>query len=405
MVDYAKEVCVGHNKQDRVKGLEEKKAALVSQLETVQASSEKIVNFLKDKEQVKKLIESNNFTAFHLLENFKITKQEIDALYAFTKFQYEGGKYNEVIENLHYYRTLVNTSDPQKGLQALWGKLASEILMSKWEEAEQDLLKLRDAIDPRDDSREDHSNAIKLAQSPLKQLQQRVWLLHWGLFIFFQVPNRATTMLDLYLGNDRYLRSIEIQAPWILRYMTIAAVLTKYRIKELVKFVEQESYNYSDPITEFLRFLYVKFDFDNAEKQLALCDQVLQRDYFISGTQEAVQRRVREEFLYAARLAISEVFCRIHSTIDIGMMAQKLGKPNEESERWIVNLIRNAKLDAKIDSAKNQVIVSSPIPNVYQQLQEKTKTLSVRATVLASSCDAQSSSQQQQQQQNKDTAK
>jgi len=32
------------------------------------------------------------------------------------------------------------------------------------------------------------------------------------------------------------------------------------------------------------------------------------------------------------------------------MLAEKLNMAPEEAERWIVNLIRNARLDAKIDS-------------------------------------------------------
>lgn len=32
------------------------------------------------------------------------------------------------------------------------------------------------------------------------------------------------------------------------------------------------------------------------------------------------------------------------------MLAEKLNMTEEEAERWIVNLIRNARLDAKIDS-------------------------------------------------------
>lgn len=32
------------------------------------------------------------------------------------------------------------------------------------------------------------------------------------------------------------------------------------------------------------------------------------------------------------------------------MLAEKLNMTNEEAEKWIVDLIRNARLDAKIDS-------------------------------------------------------
>lgn len=38
------------------------------------------------------------------------------------------------------------------------------------------------------------------------------------------------------------------------------------------------------------------------------------------------------------------------------MLAEKLNMSPEEAERWIVNLIRNARLDAKIDS--KQVSIS-----------------------------------------------
>lgn len=34
------------------------------------------------------------------------------------------------------------------------------------------------------------------------------------------------------------------------------------------------------------------------------------------------------------------------------MLAEKLDMTPEDAERWIVNLIRNARLDAKIDSEK-----------------------------------------------------
>ena len=34
----------------------------------------------------------------------------------------------------------------------------------------------------------------------------------------------------------------------------------------------------------------------------------------------------------------------------ISMLAEKLNMSPDEAERWIVNLIRNARLDAKIDS-------------------------------------------------------
>jgi translation initiation factor 3 subunit E len=46
------------------------------------------------------------------------------------------------------------------------------------------------------------------------------------------------------------------------------------------------------------------------------------------------------------------------------VLAEKLNLNFEEAERWIVNLIRNSKLDAKIDSESGTVIMEPNHPNV-----------------------------------------
>ena len=54
----------------------------------------------------------------------------------------------------------------------------------------------------------------------------------------------------------------------------------------------------------------------------------------------------------------------------------------EEAERWIVNLIRNASLDAKIDSQKGVVVMGSQVLSPYQTIIEKTKNLFNRTQSL-----------------------
>lgn len=65
------------------------------------------------------------------------------------------------------------------------------------------------------------------------------------------------------------------------------------------------------------------------------------------------------------------------------MLAEKLNMTVEDAERWIVNLIRNARLDAKIDSQQGHVVMATQTVSPYQQLIEKTKMLSVRSQKLA----------------------
>jgi translation initiation factor 3 subunit E len=74
-----------------------------------------------------------------------------------------------------------------------------------------------------------------------------------------------------------YLNAVQTTCPHILRYITAAAIISKRRkniMKELVKIIQQESYNYRDPITELVECLYVNFDFDGAQVKLRKCDQV-----------------------------------------------------------------------------------------------------------------------------------
>ena len=59
----------------------------------------------------------------------------------------------------------------------------------------------------------------------------------------------------------------------------------------------------------------------------------------------------------------------------------------KEAERWIVNLIRNARLDAKIDTKRGHVVMSDHATNAHQQVIEKTKHLQFRTSLLSTFID------------------
>lgn len=80
-------------------------------------------------------------------------------------------------------------------------------------------------------------------------------------------------------------------------------------IKEVVRIVQTEEYQYQDPITRFLKELYVEFDFDSGRKWLEIAVAVVENDFFLSG--------FKSEFVDNARYLISETYCRIHQKIDI----------------------------------------------------------------------------------------
>jgi translation initiation factor 3 subunit E len=363
MVDFASDIYKSLYKTDAVPAeMKEKRDVVVAQLRKLQADCAPLLAVLDNEELVKKLRNDKQFNLPFLHDNYEVNQENVDALYKYAKFQFEIGNYTPVAAYLSHFRALSSNSD--KNFSALWGKLAAEILTHNWDTALDDLNRLKDLIETR-------------GFSPLVQLQQRTWLIHWSLFVFFNHPNGRNGIIDTFF-TDRYLNAIQTTCPHILRYLT-AAVITNRRkrnvLKDLVKVIQQESYKYRDPITEFVESLYVNFDFEGAQKKLRECRDVLMSDFFLVSC--------HDEFIENARLFIFETYCRIHQRIDIGMLAEKLNMDQESAERWIVNLIRNARLDAKIDSANNLVVMGSQHPSVYQQVIEKTKGVSFRSHVLA----------------------
>ena len=90
--------------------------------------------------------------------------------------------------------------------------------------------------------------------------------------VFFLNPKGHGNIIDLFLYQPQYLNSIQTMCPHVLCYLTTAVITNKdvgqceQVLKDLVKVIQQESYTYKDPITEFVECLYVNFDFDGAQK-------------------------------------------------------------------------------------------------------------------------------------------
>ncbi|XP_031561936.1 eukaryotic translation initiation factor 3 subunit E [Actinia tenebrosa] len=372
MVDFAMDVHRNLYPDEEVPtSLKEKRVEVVSELKELQAQTEPIMNCFTDPEfTIQMQSTRDGRQLFEYLEkNHDIKPEMMDILYKYAKFQYECGNYAGAAEYLYFYRVLAPGGD-RNSLNALWGKLASEILMQNWETALEDLNRLKEVI-------EGNTSA-----GTLQLLQERTWLIHWSLFVYFNHPKGRDLIIDLFLYQPAYLNAIQTMCPHILRYLTTAVITSKRRrtvLKDLVKVIQQESYTYRDPITEFLECLYVNFDFDGAQTKLRECETVLVNDFFLVAC--------LDDFIENARLFIFETFCRIHQCISISMLAEKLNMSPEEAERWIVNLIRNAKLDAKIDSKLGHVVMGVQAPSVYQQIIEKTKGLNFKSQMLAGNID------------------
>merc|ERR550519_992540 len=376
MVDFAMDVFSSLYPDKEVpKELRDKRVAVVSELKSLQSAVVPITQILEDKNVTEQIQNSRDGRQlFETLQKDHAFKPEyLDVLYDFAKFQYECGNYSGAAEYLYFHRVLAPPTD-KNFMNALWGKLASEILMQNWDTALEDVNRIKEIIDS---GGQVGGMSLGGMGNPLQALQQRAWLIHWSLFVFFNHPKGRDLLIDLFLYQPQYLNAIQTMCPHILRYLTTAVITNKRRrqiLKDLVKVIQQESYTYREPITEFLECLYVNFDFDGAQQKLRECETVLVNDFFLVAC--------IDDFIENARLFIFETFCRIHQCISINMLAEKLNMKPEEAERWIVNLIRNARLDAKIDSKQGHVVMGTQAVSPYQQVIEKTKGLAFRSQML-----------------------
>ncbi|RLN36192.1 eukaryotic translation initiation factor 3 subunit E-like [Panicum miliaceum] len=308
MVDYAMAIHRSLHGTDEAPGdMVARRAEVVDRLVALQTGpAMPLYAFLRDPQLVQLLRPDKQYNVHMLQERFQIGPDQIEALYDDAKFQFECGSYSDAAAYLYQYRVLSTNSE--------------------------------------------RSNF----SSPLNQLQSRIWLMHWSLFIFFNHENGRNGIIDLFF-QDRYLNAIQTNAHHLLRYLAIALVVNKRRrnmLKDLIKVIQQEQHSYKDPVTEFLECLYVNYDFDGAQQKLIECEQF---------------KRLREEHIVQS------------------ILAEKLNMRYSEAELWIMNLVKSLKLDAKIDSVSGTLIMRVNRVDVHEEIIESLKNLNTRTYMLAQS--------------------
>ncbi|KAH0609582.1 uncharacterized protein H6S33_013068 [Morchella sextelata] len=371
MVDFVSSLYTKiHNTDDPPEELIGKREVVLQRLKDLGEQSEKVMQLLEDPDVVGNLRSDKMQNMQYLKDNHGVTVESVNVLFEYGRQRFRCGDYAAAADILYQFRVLSTDSD--KTSQATWGKLACEILMTNWEGAMEEVTKVKDLIEQ------------KLYNNPLEQLQHRTWLLHWCLFPFFNHEPSKDTLLEMFF-SPAYINTVQTSCPWILRYIAAAVITNRNRnrntvqyqkqLKDLVRIVKQEIYEYRDPIIDFVAALYIDFDFEEAQRKLGEAEEVLKSDFFLVAT--------AEEFVDSARHLISESYCKIHQRIDIKDLAQRLNLSQDEGEKWIVNLIRDTRVDAKIDYKDGTVIMNHPPQSVYQQVIERTKGGFFRTQVIS----------------------
>ncbi|EAU82264.1 eukaryotic translation initiation factor 3 subunit 6 [Coprinopsis cinerea okayama7 len=378
---------------------EEARKNALSTHERLQQEAQAVFDVIENPEVAQALRQDKIQNLQYLKDNYNLTLEQITALYHYGKFRYSSGNYSSAADYLYHFRVL--STDAELNTSAHWGKLASDILSGRFDVALEELNTLRETIDTRTSASllaaaaaaSSTSSSQTTSDPALIQLHSRTWLVHWSLFVYFNHPEGRTLLLETFL-SPTYLNTIQTASPWILRYLAAAAILSRktaaasnnsaapvssrvrHAIREVVKVIQTEEYQYQDPITNFLRELYVEFDFERAQQELSKAEEVVSNDFFLN--------QFVEEFLDNARYLISEAYCRIHQKIDIADLSARLNLSPEDGEKWIVNLIRETRMgaDAKIDLGKNVIEINRPPQPVYQTVIEKTRGLALRTQAM-----------------------
>ncbi|KAL9615531.1 MAG: hypothetical protein Q9167_000044 [Letrouitia subvulpina] len=348
----------------------DKREEVLQRLSLFSDETSQIDELLNDESVVSNLRSDKVANLKFLEQQHGVTVEMVDMLYDYGRFQYSCGSYADAAHLLDQFRIL--STDNDKASSASWGKLAADILTTNWEVVMEEINKVKDSID------------TKLFNNPLAQLEHRTWLIHWTLFPYFNYEPARDNITDTFFSPS-FINTIQTNCPWILRYLAAAVITNRSRIrntgayqkqlKDLVRIVRQEGYEYHDPLTDFIKALYIDFDFEEAQRTLGEADEVLKGDFFLSSTAEA--------FVEAARHLISESYCKIHQRIDIRDLSARLGLNQDEGEKWIVNLIRDTRMDGKLDYKEGTVLMNHPANSVYQQVIERTKGSFFRTSVLS----------------------
>lgn len=369
-----------------------KRAEAMEKMEKLKSEAKPLIDVLENAEALRQLKELSGAGATtgssssasvaasklaYLSENFGVTESTVKALFALSKHMYECGNYEASIPYLSLCREVCTDGEMLSNL--LWGKLATSILMERWSDALSDFQALESRVygiasgqistgSASASSVSGQTNATLASNNSQTQaMQQRAWLLHWSLPIFFNMPESRQTLLEFY-QHEKTWQVLQMSCPHLLRYMIVAPIVVKRRFpKDIMKLVDQEAYQYSDPVTKFIETLYAQTDFEMAEAQLAKCAQLFDCDPLL--------HLVKDDFLNNCRQLIFELYCKLHSCIDTRLLASKKPEKFDDAEKWIGELIRGAKLDAKIDTQANQVLIGAQSLPLYQQLIDRTKLL------------------------------
>ena len=349
----------------------QKKTEISAQLDNEPEGVIKVKMLFEDEHLLKELKNSANLSLDYLSNNMSIDAGTLESYYQYSKFKYECGVYDEAASMLNNFLS-IHQAQSSSYIGALWGRLACRILKGSWENGTADFVAVKDAIESR-------------GITPMDQLFQRAWLLHWSLFVFIGQRDGFDQHGD-FCAEKNYLQTLENLCPWMLRYYALSCIIgskKKNTMRDLLLEIQHLKHVYSDPITQFIEALYQEFDFELAQIKLKESQEIIKNDFFMQIH--------ADRFMQEARMIICDVYCTINRRVDLSTLSQKLEMTEDEAEKFMVDMVQKSSSpslnNAKIDSSSKQVIMASPNKGGQQDVVDRTRDLTVRSGMLSSNID------------------
>lgn len=346
-----------------------KESEIMEKLVPLNESTKKTLEILCSKE-VQENLKQDKISNRDLIKSHGIDDEKIFELYEFGKLQYNRGDYVMASDLLNNFKLL--STNQELILNATCGKFVSDIMSGDWNESKNEMNKLREVTDNRN-----------YQGSSLEQLKLRTWLIHNSLFIFFnekelkeQIENKETCnqllqMNEIFISSS-YLSTIEASCPWILRYLISSVLYTKdfRRLRDLIRAVEIESYEFEDPFTNLINTLFISFDFEKLNEIFENIKILTETDFFINHLdQDQLLKNIIELILKNVLKIYKSLTIKSFKDQFINQIDDELISQIVESSNEIVVNTDNGSFSLKTD--KN---------DAYFQIYEKTKALTFKST-------------------------
>lgn len=257
-------------------------------------------------------------------------RKRLPDLYLFARSLFELGRAEQAIVFLAKFRDLYQdfadflegddatefekykTANFKNYEQALWGIICCKLLVRDYSQDSVELMLNHWESNP------DVSLALRC--------KQRSWLMHWCLFqnlINDREGQNCNDLLEFFLEDNNKSTMMTV-CPWLLRYLTFVAVCSNKNLgpkiiecsEKVCVLLESNLHAYKDPLTEFLRTLFVEANFDAAAKHLKECRKIFTIDIFLCSYCNL--------FFNQARLLIFSRYAMVNRQMEIEKIGELL---------------------------------------------------------------------------------